>query len=191
MRQSSIGTVYLLKRAELAVRMCMDVVLADFDLTPAQFLLLFQLRDRHDQSAAALAREIGVRPQSIGEIIGPLERKKLLQRDASLDHQRILHTQLTPAGRKLLAKALDVAARIEAELLSNLADDEIAALQDGLTALWRRAATLAATSEKAEALNRRAAGTESRLSRAARRPRAPAPASVERPAARPPRNASR
>jgi DNA-binding MarR family transcriptional regulator len=173
MRRSSVGTVYLLKRAELAVRMCMDVVLADFGLTPAQFLLLFQLRDRHDQSAAALAREIGVRPQSIGEIIGPLERKQLLQRDASPGHRRILHTRLTPAGRKLLMKALDIAARVEAELLSNLADGEIAALQDGLTALGRRAATLAATPEKPEALNRRAARKDGTALRAARRLRAP------------------
>lgn len=36
MHKRPVGTVWLLKRAELAVRSCMDVALAEFDLTPAQ-----------------------------------------------------------------------------------------------------------------------------------------------------------
>ena len=46
MYKRPVGTIYLLKRAELAVRGCMEVVLAEFDLTPAQFLVLFRMRDR-------------------------------------------------------------------------------------------------------------------------------------------------
>jgi hypothetical protein len=61
MHESPAGTIYVLKRAELAVRSCVDA-LAEFALTPTQFLLLYRLRDVHEVSAAALARELGVRP---------------------------------------------------------------------------------------------------------------------------------
>jgi DNA-binding MarR family transcriptional regulator len=70
-----VGTIYLLKRAELAVRACMEVALSQFGLTPAQFLMLYRLRDSHAPSAADLARDLHVRPQSMIEIIRPLERR--------------------------------------------------------------------------------------------------------------------
>jgi DNA-binding MarR family transcriptional regulator len=117
----------------------MEVALAEFDITPAQFLLLFRLRDSQDISAAALARDIGVRPQSIGEIIGPLERKRLLKREASPDNRRILHTRVTAAGHKLLAEGLRIAGRVEAELLQELTDEQLATTQQALTQLWERA----------------------------------------------------
>jgi DNA-binding MarR family transcriptional regulator len=139
MNKSSIGTVYLLKRAELAVRACMEVALADFDLTPTQFLMLFRLRDCHEVSGAVLAREIGVRPQSVIETLLPLERKGLLKREASSTNRRILHTQLTAAGKKLLAEALRVAAQIEADLLADLTEPQLSELQQALTRLWERA----------------------------------------------------
>jgi DNA-binding MarR family transcriptional regulator len=136
---SPVGTIYLLKRAELAVRSCMEVALAQYDLTPTQFHLLLHLRDRQEASAAALAREIGVRPQSIIEIIRPLERKRLLKREVSPRHRRVLHTRLTVAGRKLLTDALRVAARIEAELLASLDERRLGNLQEALASLWERA----------------------------------------------------
>jgi DNA-binding MarR family transcriptional regulator len=134
-----VGTIYLLKRAEVAVRSCMEVALAELDLTPAQLLMLFRLRDHAQLSSAALARDIGVRPQSIIGLIQPLQRKGFLEREPSPQHQRVLHLRLTPAGKKLVAEALRVAARIEAELLEDLDDKRIAALQDSLTKIWQRA----------------------------------------------------
>lgn len=135
----SVGTVYLLKRAELAVRSCMEVALAEFDLTPTQFLMLFHLRERREVSAASLAREVGVRPQSVIEVLAPLERKRLVKREASRTNRRILHTRLTAAGQKLLAGALRVAAGIETGLLSDLNDSQLRILQEALAHLWARA----------------------------------------------------
>jgi DNA-binding MarR family transcriptional regulator len=140
MHDSPVGTIYLLKRTELAVRTCVEVTLAEFDLTPTQFLTLFRVRDANELSAAALARELGVRPQSMNEIIAPLERKKLLKREASREHQRILHMRLTSAGARLLADALQAAARLEAELLVDAEPAQIKVLQDVLTKLWTAAA---------------------------------------------------
>jgi DNA-binding MarR family transcriptional regulator len=139
MYKRPVGTIYLLKRAELAVRSCMDVVLAEFDLTPAQFLMLYRLRGHAELSGAALARDIGVRPQSIIGLIKPLERKGILEREPSPAHQRVLHMRLTNAGKKLLADATRATGRIEAELLADLDDKQVAALQDTLAALWQSA----------------------------------------------------
>jgi DNA-binding MarR family transcriptional regulator len=139
MTSSPVGTVYILKRAELAVRSCVEVALAEFALTPTQFLTLTQLKDAAELSSAALAREIGVRPQSILEVIGPLERRGLIAREASPAHRRTLHIQLTASGRKVLQQALRVASKLEGELLAALSSREIAVLQKALVKLWERA----------------------------------------------------
>ena len=131
--------MYLLKRAELAVQLH-GVALAEFDLTPTQFLMLFHLRERREVSAASLAREVGVRPQSVIEVLAPLERKRVSsKREASRTNRRILHTRLTAAGQKLLAGALRVAAGIETGLLSDLNDSQLRILQEALAHLWARA----------------------------------------------------
>ena len=139
MYKRPVGTIYLVKRVELAVRSCMEVALAEFGLTPAQLLMLFRMRDHGELSSAALARDIGVRPQSMIGLIRPLERKGFLEREPSPEHQRVLHMRLTPEGKKLVANALRVAGRIESDLLADLSDKEIAALQDALTKIWQRA----------------------------------------------------
>jgi DNA-binding MarR family transcriptional regulator len=139
MYKRPVGTVYLLKRAELAVRGCMEVALAEFDLTPAQFMVLFRIRDRTDFSAAALAREIGVRPQTLITLLAPLQRRGILEREPSPAHRRILHNRLTPAGKKLVASALRVAGQVEADLLASIDDKKLTVFQEVLTSLWERA----------------------------------------------------
>jgi hypothetical protein len=47
--------------------------------------------------------------------------------------------RFTPAGKKLLADALRVAARVEAELLQDLGNKQVDMLQEALTKLWSRA----------------------------------------------------
>ena len=97
------------------------------------------MRDHGDWSAAALAREIGVRPQSLVTLIAPLERRGILEREPSPDHGRILHNRLTVAGKKLLANALRVAGQIESELLGEVDEKKLALLQETLVELWERA----------------------------------------------------
>lgn len=144
MAKSPLGTVYLLKRAEVAVRSRVEVAMTKFDLTPAQFFALIRLKDASELSAAALAREIGVRPQSMLEIISPLERRGLLQREPSPEHQRTLHMRLTASGRKVLAQAIKVAAKLEAELLSPLSTRQLAVFQECLVTLRDKAGSISA-----------------------------------------------
>jgi DNA-binding MarR family transcriptional regulator len=134
-KDDSQGLVYLLKCTELAVRSCAEVALAPFQLTPALFLTLFRLKESEGVSSADLARAIGVRPQSIVDLIRPLERAGLIRRREAPEHRRILRISLTAAGERLLARAIPVARQLEEELFSNLTAQEIAHLSKGLTKL--------------------------------------------------------
>jgi MarR family transcriptional regulator, lower aerobic nicotinate degradation pathway regulator len=133
--ENSIGLVYLLKRAELAVRGCAEVCLAQFGLTPTQFLLLFRLRESENVSSADLARTIGVRPQSIVDLIRPLEKEGWITRREAPEHRRILRIRLSAAGERLLDRAIPAARQLEEELFSVLSDRENDALRGTLTRL--------------------------------------------------------
>jgi DNA-binding MarR family transcriptional regulator len=138
-KEHSLGTVYLLKRAELAVRSCVEAALAPFRLTPTQFLLLLRLEDTGGMSSAELARAAGVRPQSIVDLIGPLEREGWIKRREAPEHRRILRVSLSPAGKQLLARARAVAMQLENELLGEVGDVELTQLREGLTKLLANA----------------------------------------------------
>ncbi len=138
-KEGSVGVIYLLKRAELAVRGCAEAALAPFGLTPTQFLLLHRLQESTGVSSAELARAIGVRPQSIVDLIGPLEHEGLIKRREAPEHRRILRIRLTAAGKRLLAQAIPVACHLEKKLLRTLDTNEAAYLSGGLTKLLANA----------------------------------------------------
>ncbi len=129
---TSESTIYLLKRAELAVRGCVEVALTPFGLTPTQFLVLLRLKSSEGLSGAELARATGVRPQSITDLIGPLEREGLITRKEAPEHKRILRISLSPAGEQLLARASPLTQRLERELLGNLDAQDLERLRQGL-----------------------------------------------------------
>ena len=139
-KSASVGTVDLLKRAELAVRGCAEAILVPFGLTPAQFLVLFRLKySTTNVSSAELARAAGIRPQSVVDLIGPLEREGLIRRREAPEHRRILRITLTAAGEQLFARALPAAAQLERELVSTLKANELAGLRKGLEKLLANA----------------------------------------------------
>jgi DNA-binding MarR family transcriptional regulator len=139
-KSASVGTVDLLKRVELAVRGCAEAVLLPFELTPAQFLVLFRLKhSTTNVSSAELARAAGIRPQSVVDLIGPLEREGLIRRREAPEHRRILRITLTAAGERLFARALQAAAQLERQLMSTLNATELAGLRKGLEKLLANA----------------------------------------------------
>jgi len=126
------GTIFLLKRAELAVRGCVEKALLQAGLTPTQFHVLLLLERNPGISAAQVARSVGIRPQSVNDSLGPLERKGLLLRRPSAAHRRVLEIRLSAAGVRLLARTLPVVSRLEDELLAGFPDPALRTLQDTL-----------------------------------------------------------
>jgi DNA-binding MarR family transcriptional regulator len=137
MSEKPISTVYLLKRAELAVRGCAEVALGAVDLTPSQYFILFLVKCGEATSSAELARSMGVLPQSMIELIAPLEKKGAIVRRPDPDNNRIRRIELTAAGDRLFARGTEAAIQIEKELLEDFDPRELAAVNrflGGLTA---------------------------------------------------------
>jgi DNA-binding MarR family transcriptional regulator len=132
---SAVGTIYLLKRAELAVRGCMDGAFAEVALTPSQYFILFLIKTGSASSSAELARAMGMLPQSMTELIAPLEKDGAITRQPDPTNNRILRIELTAAGERLFMKATQVAIRMERELLEGFDERELARLNHMFEAL--------------------------------------------------------
>ena len=135
MAKQQVGSVYLLKRAELAVRGCVDIAFGDVDLTPSQYFILFLAKCGEASSSAELARAMGVLPQSMTELIAPLEKKGAIVRRPDPANNRILRIELTAVGERLFANGTEVALRVEQELLEGFEPPELAHLNRLLTKL--------------------------------------------------------
>ena len=118
--------LYLIKRAEIEVTSRMYSSLADYDITPIQFTVLYFVDyDKGDLSSAQLTRRFSMTPQSMNELVKVLETKRLLKKTVDPSHKRILRLSLTAKGKKLLQdcnNALDI---MEASLLQGLSSTEI------------------------------------------------------------------
>lgn len=132
---STVGTIYLLKRAELAVRGCMEGAFVEVDLTPSQYFILFLIKTGGASSSAELARAMGMLPQSMTELIAPLEKSGAIVRRPDAANNRILRIELTAAGDRLFMKATQVAIRMEHELLKGFEERELARLNQMFEAL--------------------------------------------------------
>jgi DNA-binding MarR family transcriptional regulator len=135
------STIYLLKRAELAVRGCVEMALVDVGITPSHLFVLVLVKSGEATSSAELARAMGVLPQSMTELVAPLEKRGLMVRQPDPTNGRILRAALTPSGEELLAKTVEIAIRLERELLEDFGVRDIQSFNRILTELTQRAET--------------------------------------------------
>jgi len=129
MAETPVGIVYLLKRAELAVRGCVELAFAAVDLTPSQYFILFRVKCGAATSSAELARAMGVLPQSMTELLAPLEKRGAIVRRPDPANNRILRIELTPAGIRLFEKGTEIAVRMERELLEGFQEQDLLTLR--------------------------------------------------------------
>ncbi len=116
----NLRVIYLIKRTELLVRTRLEASLRDLGVTVGQYAVLSLLALMPEASSAQIARSVGVTPQTMAETITAFERQKLIRREQSSTHKRILEISLTASGLALL-KECDVRAKqAEAELFSGL-----------------------------------------------------------------------
>ena len=118
----SVG--YALKQAAAALRTAMDAGLRPLGLSVPQYSCLELLGQRPGLSAAELARGAFVTRQSMHALLQGLEERGLLARAATAPHGRALPTELTPAGRDMLARASGIVAAIESWMAAALPGDE-------------------------------------------------------------------
>ena len=113
---------YKLKKTQHILRLHMDEVLKSLDLTTPQYAVLAQLELCPGVSNAALARASFITAQTMHGIVSNLERRSLIKRKATPHHGRVLCTELTKEGKRLVQKAHSLIQDIEARMTSTMND---------------------------------------------------------------------
>jgi DNA-binding MarR family transcriptional regulator len=126
--------LYLIGRIDRVVRRHIDEVVGSHGLSVNQYTTLSVLEHRGGLSNAQLARRALVSPQSMNEVLLTLERRGLVRRRAHPDHGRILQSQLTAKGRRVLSACDAEVRKVEAQMMHDLTARDEAALRRGLLA---------------------------------------------------------
>jgi DNA-binding MarR family transcriptional regulator len=126
---------YLLRQASAASRLTLERSLADIGVTPPQFVVLTMLKAYPGISGADLARLAFLTPQTIGVIVGNLEKAGAIARQKHPTHGRALQWVLTPAGQKRLTAARSRAHAMEARIASVLPKGAEPAIRAWLSAV--------------------------------------------------------
>lgn len=134
--------LYLVKRLELVIRAQLDEMLRDGEVTTLQYTALTVLDHRDGISAAQLARDSFVTPQSMSDMLRTLELRGLVRRDVNPRSRRELLVFITDAGRQLLAEHADAAAEIERRMLGDLTAEEAAQLRRLVVDAWAALRTM-------------------------------------------------
>lgn len=108
---------YLVKQAELAIRVHLDRIVGRHGLTTLQYTALSVLERNPGISSAQLSRRSFVTAQAGNEMVAVLERKGLVERQPSPAHLRIRLVYLTTVGGALLDACDSEVDALEARML--------------------------------------------------------------------------
>jgi DNA-binding MarR family transcriptional regulator len=111
---------YLLRQAQAASRLTLERSLGEVGVTVPQFVVLTMLKAYPGLSGADLARVALLTPQTVGVIIGNLERDDAIQKTPHPVHGRRLQWTLTPRGLTLLEQCRKRAMALERRLAAGL-----------------------------------------------------------------------
>jgi DNA-binding MarR family transcriptional regulator len=111
---------YLLRQAQAATRLTLERSLADLRITPPQFAILTMLKAYPGLSGADVARVALLTPQTVGVIMGNLERDGAIKKAPHPVHGRVLQWTLTRRGSDLLDKCRRRVTAVERRLTAGL-----------------------------------------------------------------------
>lgn len=125
------------QQAARALARRFDEALRPLGLTNGQFSLLMSLNRPRPAGMGAVASLLAVDRTTLTAALKPLERRGLVAVAADPDDKRgrLLTLTLTPAGRRLLARATPIWERTHAEVEARLADGDPDRLRSNLNAL--------------------------------------------------------
>jgi len=124
---------YLLRQAQAATRLTLERALADLGVTQPQFAVLTMLNAYPGLSGADVARVALLTPQTVGVIIGNLERDGAIKKTPHPVHGRVLQWTLTGHGASLLDKCRGRVTAVERRLVAGLGDKEEAVIRRWLS----------------------------------------------------------
>ena len=110
---------YIRRLQQIAVGIFMDEM-ADVNVTPVQFALLFAASQETGLDQRTLAGRIGLDTSTIGAVVDRLESRELIERNVSPDDKRVRLLSVTPAGKKLLQAVMPAMLRAQERMLAPL-----------------------------------------------------------------------
>ena len=115
---------HLIRRAQqLAVAIFMDET-AGFDVTPVQFAILNALMDDPGEDQITLSGRVAFDPATFGSVIGRLETKGWVRRQADSDDKRRKLLWATAEGEQLALKMKRAVGRAQQRIVGPLEPDE-------------------------------------------------------------------
>jgi DNA-binding MarR family transcriptional regulator len=132
------GIAYLLGRAERAVRYEISKRIAPLGLSLRQYTALSIFSNSGALSNAKLAERSMVSPQAANELIKVMEKSGWIIRIPDPNHGRIIQISVTKKGKKLLDEANIVVSHLEQQMLEDLNQKQIQALQTHLRSAVRK-----------------------------------------------------
>ena len=130
--------VYLLARIFYAMRQRSEDALKPHNLTPMQFTILSSLKQWQGLSSAELSRRFGVTPQTMGEMVGNLERRALIARVQDPANRRALRLSLTASGEQQLRVCEAAMQALEGQMFEEMSSRDFEALRGRMIGLHNR-----------------------------------------------------
>ena len=124
-----------LQRAARALARRFDDALRPLGLTSGQYSTMMSLNRPEPPSIGSVASLLAMDRTTLTAALKPLERRGLLRVTIDPDDKRGRLLALTPAGRKLLARAMPIWTRTHAEIEARLAEGGAELLRGNLHAL--------------------------------------------------------
>jgi DNA-binding MarR family transcriptional regulator len=125
--EDSVG--YLMKRVMASVSQHVERRLEAHDLTHAQWMPLFKLRNGRSMAVAELARELQMDAGAMTRLLDRLEKKGLCRRVRSVEDRRVVNLALTQEGEAAAAVVPGVLADVLNAHLAGFSKTEWQALK--------------------------------------------------------------
>ena len=115
----------LIGRVRTVMLSTLDGELQPFGLTGTQFAILKSVAERAAETAADLCRLLHYDTGSMTRLVDRLEEKGLIRRERSKNDRRVVSLRVTRAGRALLPRWRDSAARVIQRMLTGFTAPEV------------------------------------------------------------------
>lgn len=115
---------HLIRRAQQVAYAVFMEETASFDVTPVQFAILNALMDTPGVDQVTLANQVAFDAATSGSVIGRLESKGWVRREADAQDRRRRLLWVTAEGEQAVQSMKRAVARVQTKILSPLSEDE-------------------------------------------------------------------
>ena len=123
---------FLLTNAQHNVFRYLSKRLSEYDVTPVQHGVLSCLMGKSYDTPKHLAENLSLETSTISGILDRMQKKGLIDRVVNKEDRREVQVRITEKGRELEDKIGIITGEVNAEVLKNFTDDEIAYIKNSL-----------------------------------------------------------